>query len=99
MAATTLGGTVASGKKLNLGAVFKLDVILLLLGICAAETFYMLFLYQAMDTISPVYVTAMKRGGGVLVSSLAGILLFNENLTGRFGPIFMIVSAVAMLIL
>jgi multidrug transporter EmrE-like cation transporter len=52
-----------------------------------------------MVTISPVYVTAIKRGGGVLVSSLAGIVLFGENLEGRTLPIAIIVAAVVMLVM
>lgn len=98
-AVTCLGGSVASGKPLSVGKAMSSDVLTLILGICACEIVYMISLYQAMDTISPVYVTAMKRGGGVLVSSLTGVLLFNETLKGRVAPILMIVSAVVMMIM
>ena len=50
-------------------------------------------------TISPMYVTAIKRGGGVLVACVVGILMFGENIRGRGAPIVMIVAAVAMLVM
>jgi hypothetical protein len=37
---------------------------------------------QAFAWISPVYVTAIKRGGGILLSSLLGVALFGETITG-----------------
>jgi len=46
----------------------------LVLATCAAEAVYMLALYQAFACISPVYVTAIKRGGGVLLASHGGVL-------------------------
>ena len=36
--------------------------------------------YQAFAWISPVYVTAIKRGGGILLSSLLGVVLFRSIL-------------------
>ena len=38
---------------------------------------------QAFAWISPVYVTAIKRGGGILLSSLLGVVLFGETLKGE----------------
>jgi multidrug transporter EmrE-like cation transporter len=101
MAATLLGSASTTGSltSKSAAAFAKPDVAALLFGIIAAETIYMLCLYEAMVTISPVYVTAIKRGGGVLVSSLAGIVLFGENLEGRTLPISIIVAAVVMLVM
>ena len=59
----------------------------------------MLALYQAFAKISPVYVTAIKRGGGVLLSSFASMLFFGESLKGRGFPILSIVSGVVALCL
>jgi hypothetical protein len=56
-------------------------------------------LAQAFAWISPVYVTAVKRGGGILLSSLLGVLLFDESIAGRLGPILTIVSGVTFLCL
>ena len=39
----------------------------------------MLALYQAFACISPVYVTAIKRGGGVLLASHGGVLESRPN--------------------
>ena len=54
---------------------------------------------QAMASISPVYVTAIKRGGGILLSSLIGVAVFSESLEGRMVPIFTIVVGVVFLCL
>jgi len=66
---------------------------------CAAEAVYMLALYQAFACISPVYVTAIKRGGGVLLASFASMFFFKEPLAGRGFPIAAIVAGVVALCL
>ena len=60
----------------------------LVLMTCAAEAVYMLALYQAFACISPVYVTAIKRGGGVLLASHGGVLESRPNSKKR--PLFTI---------
>lgn len=101
MASTTLGGSLMSGgmtgKELRKFANPR--VLMLLLSICIADAVYMLSLYQAFAWISPVYVTAIKRGGGILLSSLLGVVLFNESLAGRMAPILLIVIGVTFLCL
>lgn len=101
MAATTLGGSFASGalNSAELSKFAKPQALTLLLGICLADAVYMLSLYQAFALISPVYVTAVKRGGGILLSSLLGVLLFGESMAGRLGPILTIVIGVTFLCL
>lgn len=101
MAATTLGGSVASGgmtmREIN---KFKTPAVMsLIAAICVSDAIYMLSLYQAFAWISPVYVTAIKRGGGILLSSLLGVMLFNESMAGRFGPIVTICFGVTFLCL
>jgi hypothetical protein len=71
----------------------------LVLMSCAAEAVYMLALYQAFACISPVYVTAIKRGGGVLLASFASMFFFKEPLAGRGFPIAAIVAGVVALCL
>jgi multidrug transporter EmrE-like cation transporter len=71
----------------------------LVLMTCAAEAVYMLALYQAFACISPVYVTAIKRGGGVLLASFASMFFFKEPLAGRGFPIAAIVAGVVALCL
>lgn len=90
----------AGGKRLDKTAIAEFKkpaAILLILLICLSEAVYMLALYQAFAKISPVYVTAIKRGGGLLLSSLAGVVFFNEPLQGRLFPILSIVCAVVAL--
>lgn len=90
----------AGGKRLDKKAIAEFKkpaAILLILLICLSEAVYMLALYQAFAKISPVYVTAIKRGGGLLLSSLAGVVFFNEPLQGRLFPILSIVCAVVAL--
>lgn len=101
MAATTLGGSIASGgmtaREFN---KFKTpEVMSLICAICISDAIYMLSLYQAFAWISPVYVTAIKRGGGILLSSLLGVVLFSESMAGRFGPILTICFGVTFLCL
>ena len=60
----------------------------LVLATCAVEAVYMLALYQAFACISPVYVTAIKRGGGVLLASHGGVLESRPNSKKR--PLFTI---------
>ena len=54
---------------------------------------------QAFSWISPVYVTAVKRGGGILLASLIGVLFFGESMAGRMQPILTIVIGVTFLCL
>jgi len=101
MAGTTLGGSLASGgmtaRELN---KFKTPAVMtLILAICVSDAVYMLSLYQAFAWISPVYVTAVKRGGGILLSSLLGVALFSESMAGRLGPILTICFGVTFLCL
>jgi len=101
MAGTALGGLAASGG-LTGTALRKLSspVSMLLVGMtCLADALYQLSQYQAMAHISPVYVTAIKRGGGILLSSLVGVLLFRESVLGRLIPILTIVVGVVLLCL
>ena len=101
MAGTALGGLAASGG-LTGTALRKLSspVSMLLVGMtCLADALYQLSQYQAMAHISPVYVTAIKRGGGILLSSLIGVLLFRESVLGRLIPILTIVVGVVLLCL
>lgn len=78
---------------------FKPASLILMLLICLAEAVYMLALFQAFSLTSPIYVTAVKRGGGLLVSSLAGSLFFGEPISGRLFPVVAIVAAVVALCL
>jgi len=101
MAATTLGGAFSTGG-LNKEALMKFanpKVAGLILGVCVADAVYMLSLYQAFSWISPVYVTAVKRGGGILLASLLGVLFFGESLAGRLQPILTICIGVTFLCL
>eukprot|EP00435_Cladocopium_sp_Y103_P030590 s1080_g7.t1 len=43
----------------------------------------MLSMYQAVSLISPVLVSAVKRGGGIVVSACFGAIFFGEKLQGR----------------
>lgn len=99
MAASTLGGAFMSGALTwrELKKFCTPSVMSLLAGICVADAVYMLSLYQAFAWISPVYVTAIKRGGGILLSSLLGVVLFGESMAGRFGPILTICLGVTYL--
>eukprot|EP00286_Rhodomonas_abbreviata_P026144 CAMPEP_0181297272 /NCGR_PEP_ID=MMETSP1101-20121128/5150_1 /TAXON_ID=46948 /ORGANISM="Rhodomonas abbreviata, Strain Caron Lab Isolate" /LENGTH=474 /DNA_ID=CAMNT_0023402195 /DNA_START=137 /DNA_END=1561 /DNA_ORIENTATION=- len=101
MASSTLGGSVMSGA-LTIKELKKFTatpVVTLIGAICLADAVYMLSLYQAFAWISPVYVTAIKRGGGILLSSILGVLLFGESVAGRFGPILTICLGVTFLCL
>ena len=64
---------------------------------CALDAVYMLSLYKAVTLISPVYVAAIKRGGGVLASSLIGATVFGESLRGRSLPVLAISAGVVLL--
>lgn len=101
MAATTLGGSVASGgmTRREISKFTTPQVMTLIGAICVSDAVYMLSLYQAFAWISPVYVTAIKRGGGILLSSLLGVVLFSESMAGRFGPILTICCGVTFLCL
>ena len=51
---------------------------------------------QAFAWISPVYVTAIKRGGGILLSSLLGVVLFSESLAGARGKCWVRLQGVCL---
>ena len=44
-------------------------------------------------------MTAVKRGGGILLSSIVGAVFFSESLQGRLAPILAIVVGVVFLCL
>lgn len=99
MAATTFSGARAAGQMTqdSMSKFLRPKVAGLIGLICAADAVYMLSLYKAVSLMSPVYVAAIKRGGGVLVSSLLGSLIFGEPLAGRRLPILTIVVGVVVL--
>lgn len=99
MAATTLGGSGAAGglTKAKLRPFATPKVAALLALVCCLDAVYMLSLYKAVTLISPVYVAAIKRGGGVLVSSLIGVSFFGESVAGRVPPILAIAAGVVLL--
>ena len=107
MAGTCLGGAGAAaasggasgGLRRALAKFATPTAASLTVATCVAEAVYMLSLYQAFAAISPVYVTAIKRGGGVLMSSALGVLLFGETIAGRAFPISVVVIGVVMLCL
>lgn len=97
-----MGSTaMASAKpsRRTLRKFFHPNVLVLLFSVCAAETLYLLSLYQAFAAISPVYVTAIKRGGGLLFSAVASSLFFSEPILHRAFPILAIVVGVVALCL
>ena len=97
MSATCFAGARPSKKSIE--EMAKPRNAGLVLATCAAEAVYMLSLYAAFACISPVYVTAIKRGGGVLLASFASMFFFKEPLAGRGFPIFAIVAGVVGLCL
>ena len=44
-----------------------------------------------------MYVVAIKKGGNLFVSSVAGWLLFGEPHAGRVGPVLGVVVGVALM--
>lgn len=81
-------------------APFKLaPVACRVLCVAGAEAIYMLSLYRAVVLVSPVFATAVKRGGGVLASSLFGAVAFGEKLEGRGESLMTITIAVTLLCL
>jgi hypothetical protein len=103
MAGTALAGSAAaSGGARSFSrrqVLLQPSVIILILLTCGADALYQLSQYQAMAKISPVYVTAVKRGGGILLSSIVGAVFFSESLQGRLAPILAIVVGVVFLCL
>jgi len=97
MASTCFAG--ARPTKATLSKFTHPHTAILILCVCVSETFYLLALYQAFATISPVYVTAIKRGGGLLFSAVASALLFRERIKSRIFPILTIVAGVVFLCL
>eukprot|EP00933_Yihiella_yeosuensis_P008872 TRINITY_DN11456_c0_g1_i1.p1 TRINITY_DN11456_c0_g1~~TRINITY_DN11456_c0_g1_i1.p1 ORF type:complete len:111 (-),score=23.01 TRINITY_DN11456_c0_g1_i1:65-397(-) len=69
------------------------------LGICISEALYMLALFKAISLISPVYVTAVKRGGGVLLSALIGVVFFGESIHRKELPLLAVATGVTFLCL
>ena len=69
------------------------------LAVACAEGFYMLCYYSAITQISKVYVVAIKKGGGLLISALFGVLFFGETMRGRTLPVLLIVFGVVLLAL
>ena len=97
-----MGATATASARPTLRTLRKFinpHALVLLLSVCAAEAFYLLALYQAFATISPVYVTAIKRGGGLLFSAFASAIFFNESISNRLFPILSIVTGVVFLCL
>ena len=72
-------------------------VMLMLLGVACTEGLYMLCYYGAITRVSKVFVVAIKKGGGLLISAAFGVLFFGENVEGRVAPILAIVSGVVLL--
>ena len=104
MAGTALAGSAAaSGADARSFSrrhvLLQPSVMILILLTCGADALYQLSQYQAMTKISPVYVTAVKRGGGILLSSIVGAVFFSESLQGRLAPILAIVVGVVFLCL
>ncbi|KAJ1463083.1 hypothetical protein M885DRAFT_584046 [Pelagophyceae sp. CCMP2097] len=89
IALTCFAGARPSGAEVR--ALAEHPTATLLCLVCVAEAVYMLALYQAFAYISPVYVTAIKRGGGVLVSSAASFFLLKEPSNGKLFPILVVV--------
>eukprot|EP00937_MAST-01D_sp_MAST-1D-sp2_P001594 g1594.t1 len=75
------------------------DVLGLLLAVACLEGFYMLCYYAAITRTSKVYVVAIKKGGGLLISALFGALFFKESTEGRKLPVAAIVAGVVLLAL
>lgn len=110
MAATCIGGSVAlreggaaPGAKRSAAEQFapflRPRVALVVLTVCAMDGFYMLSMYRAVSLISPVFVSAVKRGGGVLVAALLGAVCFGESLSGRRAALLTVAVGVTLLCL
>ncbi|CAE8596993.1 unnamed protein product [Polarella glacialis] len=69
-----------------------------MLALCFVDTIYILSMYRAVSLISPVFVSAVKRGGGVLISALLGALCFGERIGGRWQPLLPIALGVVGLV-
>lgn len=107
-AATCIGGSfkfsgsgndVVGAGRGRFSVFLRPHVALCVLVVCATDMFYMLSMYRAVSLISPVFVSAVKRGGGVLVSAALGALVFGEKLEGRRVPLFTIAAGVSLLCL
>ena len=72
-------------------------LLLLLLGVAAAEAFYMACYFAGLGIVSKVYVIAIKKGGNLLVNSVGGWVLFGESYEGRVGPVLGIVAGVTLM--
>eukprot|EP00443_Scrippsiella_acuminata_P030302 CAMPEP_0115340484 /NCGR_PEP_ID=MMETSP0270-20121206/91172_1 /TAXON_ID=71861 /ORGANISM="Scrippsiella trochoidea, Strain CCMP3099" /LENGTH=376 /DNA_ID=CAMNT_0002761943 /DNA_START=1 /DNA_END=1131 /DNA_ORIENTATION=+ len=113
MAVTCILGSTAAGRSASAAGVeesgsgllarlapfLQPRVALIVLLVCVIDGFYMLSMYRAVSLISPVFVSAVKRGGGVLVSALLGSIFFGEGLSGRRGALLTIALGVTILCL
>uniref|UniRef100_A0A7S4RR09 Uncharacterized protein n=1 Tax=Alexandrium monilatum TaxID=311494 RepID=A0A7S4RR09_9DINO len=107
MAATCLGGSLLRRKGpgergvdlQRLAPFLRPQVALRVLAVVLVDGFYMLSMYRAVSLISPVFVSAVKRGGGVLVSALLGAMAFGEKLEGRWTPLLTVAVGVTLLCL
>lgn len=99
IAATTLSSSIGAhgAAKKSLAPFLQPKVAWLLTCVCVFDAIYMLSLYKAFTLISPVYVSAIKRGGGVILSSLIGVLFFREPASGLAVPLLAMSSGVIVL--
>jgi uncharacterized membrane protein len=68
-----------------------------LLAIACIEGCYMGCYFAALVRIPKVYVVAIKKGGNMLVSSIAGWVLLGEKAEGRVLPVCGIVGGVVLM--
>jgi len=106
MAAACLGSSLAgigrSGGGLGasrFSPFLRPQVALCMLAVVAVDGFYMLSMYRAVSLVSPVFVSAVKRGGGVIVSAALGAAVFGERLAGRWVPLLTVAAGVTLLCL
>ncbi|CAK9000600.1 unnamed protein product [Durusdinium trenchii] len=78
------------GREGDSTGLWEPRALLLLIFVCVVDAAYMLSMYQAVSLISPVLVSAVKRGGGIVVSALFGAIFFNEKLEGRKQLLFVV---------
>ncbi|CAK9000545.1 unnamed protein product [Durusdinium trenchii] len=85
------------GREGDSTGLWEPRALLLLIFVCVVDAAYMLSMYQAVSLISPVLVSAVKRGGGIVVSALFGAIFFNEKLEGRKQLLFVVAVGVMIL--
>eukprot|EP00438_Fugacium_kawagutii_P019373 Skav207913 [mRNA] locus=scaffold190:274453:283223:- [translate_table: standard] len=86
MAAMCFSTRVTKGRSTEPEAATGLwepRTLMLLLFVCVVDAAYMLSMYQVAWTNIPVLVSAVKRGGGIVVSAIFGAIFFGEKLEGR----------------